>query len=330
MKKIIFSLLAGLFILQNTTFAVTADTQIELKLANESATGFTVEISVQNPSTQQVASVQSWLKYDPSILKGASIDTSTSAFDFVAPGENTFDAAQGIVKIGRSSTSGGSKENSIQVANITFEKIKNTATSISFYNFQMDSSGNVSVRVFEDGFPVNTLKSAPKNLQIGVSSAISTPEPELQASIITPGFALPQVQNLKLTSGPEYALIKWSEVENAQGYNIYFSNKSGRYLQRRSTDSVNEYYLDNLKTGDWYYFSITAYNHKNKESDYSQEVRIRVGYPESSSSPLILTRTQEILKNTKQHVQSGPGMLLIVITVLSAAGVIVRKRLMTV
>jgi hypothetical protein len=353
MKKIIVTLLA-LFMLTPVAGAISADAVISLQETNLSEENLTVSIQIKNPSAQAVISVQSWLKYDPAILKGKKINTDGSPFDFVAPGENTFDDQQGLVKIGRSSTGGGSTESDIIVAEVSFERLSNQATTISFYNFQVDSSGNTSVRVFADGFPVNILKTAPASFQVKEGESIPSKaslaedkqkeeerqkqleqelEQERQAQAAAEQERLAEIerqsrpQNLHVTSGPNYVILSWDEMPNMKGYNIYYSTTSGRYLQRRGAGDVTEYYFEGFEIDQIYYFAVTAYDFNNKETDYSNEVRIKIGYPESSSSPLVLTQSQKIIQKTKKHVDSGPAeMMLILLAITGLITIFVRKK----
>ena len=321
----------------HTTFAAKADTVLILNHESNNNDTVLVSIYIENPTNQQIKSVQSWIKYDPKILKGEKINAMDSPFDFVAPGENNFDQNNGIVKIGRSSITQGSSESKIFVAEILFTWLKKEKTDISFHNFQFDNSGNVNVMVFDEGFPVNILEAAPYPLSLEASNTppaskekISKEEISTETKQTTPpivenktpppvNFYDRRPQNLQVTSGPKYAVLMWEPQDNIAGYNIYYSNTSGRYLQRRSVGNIQEYYFDELETGEIYYFAITAYDHNEKETDYSDEVRIKIGYPDSSTSPLYVTTSDQILTKSKRHINSGP-IALIFISMITAIG----------
>lgn len=347
MKKILLIALA-LFMQGNIAFAeAKADVSLVLKNESQNGSALLVSVYIENPSKQQIASVQSWLKYDPQVLKGKKIDASASVFDFVAPGENTFDQTSGIVKIGRSSITGGSNEDNIFVAEIMFEWLKKQSTTLSFYNFQLDNSGNTNVMIFQEGFPVNVLKESPKAIEVSSDGALVSSSTSAQSENNKqnetvendnnigsdlrdePDFETLRPSDLRITSGPEYVILSWDSMENVEGYNLYYSNVSGRYLQRRTVGNEQEYYLDNLETGENYYFALTAYNENNKGSDYSDEVRVRVGYPESSTSPLKVTKSEKILKNSKRHVNSGPATLMLLSFTMAILGVAFLRRRMS-
>lgn len=323
-----------------SSFAVSADTELYFKKITETDSELSVEIRVLNPSTQMVKAVQSWVKYNPKVLKGKRIEADTSPFDFVAPGESTFDSAQGIAKIGRSTLQTGITDSDIYVATIVFEKLSNARTTLEFYNFQLGTESNTSVRVFEDGFPVNVLQEKPKSLTIGTASAgtatinnnaqntntsssniLSNTAENSSANMFQETlFAIQtmQVNNLKVTTGPGYAILAWDKLDSeAVGYNVYYSNNSGRYLQRRSAGDVNEYYFDGLPTGEYFYFAVTAYDKNNKESDYSQEVRIKIGYPDSSTAPLAFSKRDAVSLQSTEHVQSGPKEILLLSSLIA-------------
>ena len=346
MKKIIIYLLfLGLINIQ--VYAATADANLSLEYENGDST-VTVSIYIENPTKQKVISVQSWLEYDPKVLQGNKINTDDSAFNFVAPGENTFDTQKGLVKIGRSSTEGGANNDKIFVAKIHFKRLQNTPTSISFHNYQLGPNGSVSVRVFEDGFPITILKEEPKKITIAPETNVPNDEltptedgnqntenntqntEQNNNTQNTPAETeIPESrpQNLRVTSGPGYAILAWNNLEDVKGYNIYFSQNSGRYLQRRSVGNTNEYYLEGLEIGANYYFAVTGYDINEKETDYSDEVRIRIGYPDSATSPLILSKLDNILNNTKRHVNSGPEDLMIFLLIFSSiAAIFIAKN----
>ena len=324
-KKIKNYVFIGIFLnmlFLNNALAVTADASIFLKLENITEKELTISINVENPSKQQIISVQSWLKYDPSILKGINKEYDGNPFNFVAPGEDAFDEKLGIVKIGRSSISGGVNEEKIFIANLTFERISLDSTEISFYNFKLDHSGNTSVRVFKEGFPVNILKETPAVLTIEEQGEKNIAEPVIVEKTSTKDLSLATVekkeevtivrpQNLRISSGPEYVILSWDPLPEVKGYTIYYSNRSGRYIRKRYVGNVTDYYLDNLLTGEYYYFAITAYDLNDNETEYSDEVRIKVGYPETSSSPLLISSSGDIVSNVTKHVDTGPATLLL-------------------
>ncbi|HPO05532.1 MAG TPA: cohesin domain-containing protein [Candidatus Gracilibacteria bacterium] len=328
MWKIFTTIVLCLYLIP-TAFAAKADTNLKLEKIDEAGANIlSLKIWLENPSQQKIIATQSWLKYDNKILKGKNIEVKDSAFDFVAPGENEFDQAKGLVKIGRSSTKGGVTESKALVAEVSFEILKNQNTKIEFYNFRLDNEGNTSVRVMEDGFPVNTLAKQPEflslnwgtsgsNLSSNNSGTKTEVKPKVKENLSANLLTEMRPQNFRVNSGDSYILMTWDKLPNMVGYNVYYSQRSGRYLQRRSVGDLSEFYLDGLKNGDTYYLAITAYDQKQRETDYSNEVKVTVGDPNSSSNPIGITKSQNFLANTPENVKSGPGALIWMIGILS-------------
>ena len=116
----------------------------------------TVKITLDNPEKKSLTSVQSWLSYNPKVLKGVSINTDNSPFAFTAPYKNAFDEAIGLVMIGRGNNE-PIKDKSIIVAEVVFEKIADGTTMIDVYDYRQDLSGHASSNMMHEGFPYNIL-----------------------------------------------------------------------------------------------------------------------------------------------------------------------------
>ncbi len=69
--------------------------------------------------------------------------------------------------------------------------------------------------------------------------------------------------------------------------------------------------MNNLENGKTYYFAITAYDQFDRETDYSNEVRITVGDPNSSSNPILISRDDYLTKVPEQP-QNGPAVIFII------------------
>lgn len=328
MKKLLITIF-GLILLSNHTFAATADTQLELDILDLNNDELSIQIMVDNPSEQEISSVQAWLEFDPQVLQASKIDTEESPFDFVAPGENNFDNQAGIVKIGRSSISGGVNKSETFVAKVDFARLKDIKTEIKFHNFQLDNSGNTSVRVFQDGFPVNILKERPESLIVDGQEVIYNTKDLVQNSTSTIDSTNTNVQEnysnsiqrptgLRVSTGDSHLLLAWDKDPSFAGYNLYYSNKSGHYLRRRSVGNTNEYYLDQLENDKTYYLAITGYDYDNKESDYSNEVKITVNRTNSSSAPLLFFQKEQSVKQAMQYVKSGPNATILICSMMSA------------
>lgn len=102
-------------------------------------------------------------------------------------------------------------------------------------------------------------------------------------------FTLLQVQNLRATTEGSSVFLAWDALESSdlRGYNVYYGTTSGKYIQRRSVDSsTTNLTLRGLVENTRYYFAVRAVNSKNQESQFSREVGITIGKPETSTNPL--------------------------------------------
>jgi len=109
------------------------------------------------------------------------------------------------------------------------------------------------------------------------------------ASIPTVAFSLLQVQGLRVTTDGSSVFLAWNPLNagNIAGYNVYYGTVSGKYIQRRSVDKNNTTLtLRALPVGIQYYFAVRGVDANNQESDFSQEVGVVIGQPNTSTSPL--------------------------------------------
>jgi len=138
--------------------AVAAKKEVGLKLTAEKV-GKTVKVKIalENPNVKPITSVQSWLSYDPSLLKGVSVSAEGSAFSLQAPFDNTFDGTKGILAIGRSSPK-AVESKSVLVAEATFEVVGEGVVMVDAYDYQDDLSGHTSVNTLVRGKPFNILR----------------------------------------------------------------------------------------------------------------------------------------------------------------------------
>lgn len=116
----------------------------------------TVTISIENPSRKPITSVQTWLSFDVNKLKGKSLDTSDSSFQFQAPYDNTFDTVNGLLMLGRSSSEPVFDE-MITVATVTFEILEEGGATLEAYDYRDDLTGHTSVNTVIDTKPYNVL-----------------------------------------------------------------------------------------------------------------------------------------------------------------------------
>ena len=131
------------------------DVSIKLTSEKQDKT-VTVNVVLDNPNQKPITSVESWLSYDPKTLKGIEIDVSGSQFELIAPYDNTFDAVNGLVMIGRSNNVPVSGQ-AINIAKVVFELIGDNTTMVDIYDYQNDLTGHISANMMFDGVPYNVL-----------------------------------------------------------------------------------------------------------------------------------------------------------------------------
>ncbi len=115
-----------------------------------------VKVIFNNPNQAPVRSVQSWLSYNPNQLKGKSVEGDNSSFLLIAPYNNTFDEAKGLVMIGRSHPDFLTDKRLI-VAEVVFESLVDSPSILDAYDYQEDLSGHTSANIIVDGKPYNIL-----------------------------------------------------------------------------------------------------------------------------------------------------------------------------
>ena len=344
LKKL--AILTLLFAGMSVAYAQSSDADLELKSSvTEAKQGdeFTVDIMLKNPTQQNVISVRSWLTYDKAQLEAVNIDSSASSFTLSAPGEDKVSHSEGRVKIGRSNITGGVKDTETKVVTVRFKVlgIYEGTTSIDFYDYQINELGYTSVNIIDAGFPANILSQKPASIQIklntgagSASAPIPTPTP-IPQPIPTPipdiggGFAVDMARpvNLQANTGSGYVDLKWNaDFDTARvGFNIYYGKQSGQYIRRRSVGNVGGSRIDNLMNNETYYFSVTAFDQLNRESDYSNEVGIIVSQSLSSTSPFegVLSRVSAKIPSQPQN---GPLVGWLAISAAGLAGSIMFRR----
>ncbi|MDH5597467.1 MAG: fibronectin type III domain-containing protein [Candidatus Peregrinibacteria bacterium] len=326
MKKILFlsiGLLLSVIISGGFASAQQADASLEIRPSVSVARNgdeFDVDIILKNPGLQNVISVRAWLDYNSNVLEGVSINTDESPFTLSAPGETEFNVGEGRAKIGRSNISGGFAQNEAKVATVRF-RVKTPyalTTYIEAFDYQVSELGHTSVNIISEGFPVNILSDEPERAAIELNPG-ATPygqtdtQPDLDVDVVvlpdtSLGFAnLNRPQNLRVTTGPGYADLKWDASDEAElvGYNVYYGKTSGQYTRRRTVGRVHQYRIDGLHNNEVYYFAVTAYDAQSRESDYSDEVAVIINVPLSSTSPWEEFQNN-LLANIPVTPQNGP------------------------
>ena len=313
MLNILLTLIISISFSINASAADANDTDLKLLTVVNDEESLILDVFVINNLQNPISSVQSWLSFDTSVLKCADVDTRDSDFELLAPGEGKCEGEK--VSIGMSTLSDGLTSEKIFVARVEFEKLSLRSTEISFDNFNLDDNSNVSIRTFQDGFPVNVLTEKPESFKLSYEGGdeelldiiqndnlddniLYEEEVGYDYNIIIP-------ENLHLTSEDNYVVIKWNPVKDAIGYNVYYSQRSGRYIQRSMIENNPEFYIDGLNGGALYFFAVKAVFVNGEESEYSNEVAVQIGDAFTASSPLYLASSIDPVSKTKSHVNTG-------------------------
>ena len=135
--------------------AVTKDAKLVLT-AEKGDGQLKIKISLENPSKKPVTSVQTWLSFDPAVVKGKEVITADSAFSIPAPYANSFDNTNGLMMLGLSNPEPVTSEN-IAVAEAVFELANDETVLVDAYDYREDLSGHTSVNIIMDGKPYNIL-----------------------------------------------------------------------------------------------------------------------------------------------------------------------------
>jgi len=69
------------------------------------------------------------------------------------------------------------------------------------------------------------------------------------------------------------------QLKDLAGYKVYYWTERNRKRKMRDVKNVVEYRLDNLDYGETYFFTVTAYNSKHVESNYSKVIPIKLERP---------------------------------------------------
>lgn len=266
-----------------------------------------MDVVLTGGTGKSIQLVRSWLQYDPQALEARSIDL-TPAIAQPMPDEQTIDRQAGQIKIGGNATPDLASDR-VSIARVTFRVLRATKdTDISFINFQENGSGETAVNTSSpDGSTVALLATSPSILTVklvDVSSASSASsvssdtsseplaEQTQSASSVTAAssaFALLQVQDVRVTSRESSIFLGWQPLRSSElkGYNIYYGTVPGTYMQRRAIPSTaGSLVIRDLTPGTTYYLAVRAFNLRDQESVFSQEVSVIVGDPGSSTSPL--------------------------------------------
>lgn len=145
-----------------------------------------------------------------------------------------------------------------------------------------------------------SLIAGPDWLTGGSSSRPLSPGLPLSAAEASE-WKLAQVQNVAVSTTNGSALVAWQTLlqPGVAGYYVYYSSVSGVYTQRRTLSAAatgDE--IGNLQNGERYFFAVRAFNMAGEQSDYSREVAVVIGQPDTSTAPLNAVMMAQINSRT--------------------------------
>lgn len=198
---------------ENTTHALVANLQAGQKMK--------IGISVLNPQQQNLYSVESWLKFDPTKISVSQLSSENSDFPLEAPGEFEVDNQAGVIKIGRAIAGAPTKKPRNFVASFEITAKQNTQNSqLSFIDYRSSDVGKTSVLTIQNMVPQNVLTTKPKDLIF--SSNIS--------------------QNTNIHNAPSQYTNPSSAQYNQNGNNVYGVQNSNS--GNSSSQSASQYQTD--------------------------------------------------------------------------------------
>ncbi len=123
--------------------------------------------------------------------------------------------------------------------------------------------------------------------------------------------------NLQVSSSTNGIELQWEGEAN--NYNVYYGSRSGSYIHRVASENKSEILLDNLNTGQHYFFMVSAVDTIGNESTGSNEVSAiyspHLAQPEPANQIFHATS-----QKPPQLSEEGPAETLL-ISIIAAFGV---------
>jgi hypothetical protein len=317
-----------------------------------------IDIMVNNPEGNDISRFRTWVAYDPTILQGIDVAISP-LFPVPTPGESSFYAEEGTLKLSGTATSPVTKAR-FAVARIRFMVLKDDVDGTPLIFTDVTGNTDAKTGVFEGNAPdeQNVLSTMIGSLYVrltglqqqnssmtggnqssdgGTNGAVSSSMTSgTTSSNTTTGtqkaFTLLQVQGVRVTTDGSSVFLAWDALPSSElaGYNVYYGTVSGQYIQRRTVDkAATSLTIRALPVGTTYYFAVRAYNAAGEETVFSQEVGVSVGNPRTSTSPLNANSLPTNTPGTGGNVAGETGVtsvLLILMFGCAAVGTMVAVR----
>lgn len=295
------------------------------------------DVVLNNPAGASISRLRYWLSYDPTLLSGESVSI-LQPFGTPLPGEADFSPSDGFIKLS-GSVSNAVKSTAIPFAHVRMKILALGPDGTPILPHDVSGAEDAHSGIFTKllGVENNLLMSLPTGLfvrlastassslssssadvtfgvtsaplsvaDLGTSSSLSSGEQSSRAADASSVFPSLRVSGLKVTTEGSSLFLSWDPLPSAalKGYNIYYGTVSGRYIQRRSVDATaRTMTIRALPAGTTYYAAIRAFNDAGEESDFSQEVGVSIGKPQTSTSPL----TASVLQDQAPHTPKTGG-----------------------
>lgn len=310
-----------------------------------------MDLIIHNPARKPIRRFRAWIAYDPSQLHGEQIEIDP-AFPIPTPEERNFSNNDGYIKV-----SGYSEEdimNEIQVVarlRLRVLATRGGGTPLTFYDvpttpdpetgiFSGAGTQEENIADSVDGYLLVKMENNASNSSIATSaSTISSMQSSSTSAFSSPSnsnvFTLLQVQNVRVTTQGSSVYLAWEPLQSAElvAYNIYYGTTTGRYIQRRSIEKdATSLALRSLPLKTTYYFSVRGVKADGRETEFSNEVGVRVGDPKTSTSPLVGSFLSPSSPKTDGSVQGETGLPSIIIpllTISAMAGTFIAYRRQT-
>lgn len=220
-------------------------------------------------------------------LKAVDQSTILSFYQLTGSGAKTL-AMSGSAASGTNILDGSQPSLSVRIAPAASSSSVSSAVSSSAASSSSVASSSSTV---SSSSRSSVMSSSRSSLSFPSSSSSSSIRPMSSSSSLTTGsseFRRQQVQGVAIGTQNGSALIGWQMLPGATGYHVYYSTVSGVYTQRRTLAAgATGDTITGLPNGDRYFFAVRAVNADGVESDYSREVAVVIGQPNTATTPLI-------------------------------------------
>ncbi len=208
---------------------------------------------------------------------GTGADAKTKVTSVASGTQTVLDAEQPSLMVRIAAPSSASSSTS-STSSVSSSSSSSSVTSLSSSTSSSSSSTSAL-----------TSSSSSRNAAFSTSSTRPPLNPNPVAPVGATEFRHLQVQGLAIGTQNGSATLSWLPLNEpgVSGYHLYYSSVTGVYTQRRTlAATANGDIVTGLPNGERYFFAIRAFNAAGLESDYSREVAVVIGQPNTATTPL--------------------------------------------